>query len=379
MTDIKTALVMTGGGARAAYQVGVLRVLAKRYPQLALSILSGFSAGAINAACLASRTDDLEAKVDYLTDLWRGLSPERIFRVDTPSLGRNVFRWGKRLLSGGRKTGTQVRSLLDTSPLRLLLDDALAPAGGPIRGIQQNLDTGLLHALSITTLNITTGQTVTWVQGHDLEAWSRPARIGRETGITVDHVMASTALPFMFPAVQLENDWHGDGGVRMSTPLAPSIHLGADRILAISTRFPKSTQQAAEPTSADYPAPAQLAGVMLNAIFLDALDQDAHRLERINGLLSKTAPSNWGDLRPIELLVLRPSVDLGKLAADFEPKLPAAFRFLTRGLGTRETASPDMLSILMFQTDYLSRLIEIGESDTTARIDEIDEWFVRQP
>ena len=379
MTDIRTALVMTGGGARAAYQVGVLRVLSKRHPELVLPILSGFSAGAINAACLASKTDDLETKVDYLTDLWRGLSPERIFRVDTPSLARNVFRWGRRLLSGGRRTAPQVRGLLDTSPLRLLLDDALEPTGGPIQGIQQNLDTAQLHALSITTLNITTGQTVTWVQGHDLEAWSRPARIGRETRITVDHVMASTALPFMFPAVQLGNDWHGDGGVRMSTPLAPSIHLGADRILAISTRFQKSAQQASEPTSASYPAPAQLAGVMLNAIFLDALDQDAHHLERINGLLSKVAPSEWGNLRPIQLLVLRPSVDLGKLAADFEPKLPRAFRFLTRGLGTRETTSPDMLSILMFQTDYLSRLIEIGESDTAARIDEIEEWLVRQP
>ncbi len=378
VTNLNTALVLTGGGARAAYQVGFLRCLARRLPDTALPILTGFSAGAINASCLASQTGDLREKVDYLTDLWRGLSPERIFRVDSRTLATTVLRWGLRLLSGGGAAAPQVRALLDTSPLRQLLAETLGGSGGPIPGIQQNIGDGVLRALSITTLNITTGQTVTWVQGCDLEAWSRPARVGVETQITVDHVMASSALPFMFPAVRLGNNWYGDGGVRMSTPLAPAIHLGADRILAISTRFQRSAAQASEPTSFEYPAPAQLAGVMLNAIFLDAIDQDALRLERVNRLLSQTDPENWGTLRPIRLLVLRPSVDLGKLAAEFEPKLPKTFRFLTRGLGTRETTSPDMLSMLMFQSDYLSRLIEIGERDTEARMPEIESWLSRR-
>jgi len=378
VANLKTALVLTGGGARAAYQVGFLRCLARRLPDTDLSILTGFSAGAINATCLASQNDDLRGKVDCLTHLWQELSPERVFRVDSQTLAKTVFRWGLRLLSGGGRTAPQVRALLDTSPLRRLLSETLGGSGGPIPGIQQNIDAALLRALSITTLNITTGQTVTWVQGRDLNTWSRPARVGVETQITIDHVMASSALPFMFPAVQIGNNWYGDGGVRMSTPLAPAIHLGADRILAISTRFQRSAAQASEPTSLAYPAPAQLAGVMLNAIFLDAIDQDALRLERVNRLLSRTDPKNWGELRPVGLLVLRPSVDLGKLAAEFEPKLPKTFRFLTRGLGTRDTTSPDMLSLLMFQSDYLSRLIEIGERDAEARMPDIESWIARR-
>ncbi len=370
---VHLALVLTGGGARAAYQIGFLRCLAKNMPAEAFDIITGVSAGAINAAFLASHPGPLAAAVEELTSIWAGLSPERIFRVGGLALAGSVARWSLRLVSGGSPATPQTRGLLDTGPLRALLDDCLHPVDGEIQGIADSLQRGRLTAIALTTLNYATGQTVTWVQGRDIAGWERPTRVGVRTRLTVDHVMASASLPLVFPAVRIAGSWYGDGGVRMLTPLAPAIHLGADRILAISTRYPRSREEADQPAVSGYPPPAQIAGALLNAIFLDSVDHDARRLERINRLLARVPPAEWSGLRPVKLLVLRPSCDLGRLAADYEPRLPGAFRFLTRGLGTRETASPDFLSLLLFQGDYLSRLIEVGEADAERRLPEIQE------
>jgi NTE family protein len=205
-----------------------------------------------------------------------------------------------------------------------------------------------------------------------MEDWERPGRLGLTTQITVEHIMASSALPLIFPATRLGDAWYGDGGVRNHTPLAPAIHLGADRILAVSTRHLRSSAEFEATRVDDYPPPAQLAGVLLNAIFLDAVDQDAAQLERINRLISLIPETDLGRLRPVKLMVLRPSVDLGRLAANFEPRLPRAFRFLTRGLGTHQLRSPDFLSLLMFQPDYLTSLIEIGEKDAEASLGDLE-------
>jgi len=191
----------------------------------------------------------------------------------------------------------------------------------------------------------------------------------------VDHVMASAALPFFFPAVQVGNAWYGDGGIQLTAPLSPAIHLGAGRILAISTRYRASQPEAEIPVIDGYPPPAQIAGMLLNAIFLDALDADALIAERVNHLIEAMPESARDGLRPIDLLVVRPSADLGKLANQYEARLPGAFRFLTRGLGTRETRRNDLLSLLMFQHDYLSRLLEIGEADGEARLEEVSAFL----
>jgi len=188
--------------------------------------------------------------------------------------------------------------------------------------------------------------------------------------------MASTALPLLFPAVQLENAWYGDGGIRLAAPLSPVLHLGARRVLAISTRYEKGPDEADETAIHGYPPPAQVAGVLLNSIFLDLLDNDALRLERLNQLLAMLPPEHRAGLEPVKLLVLRPSQDLGKLASQFEAQLPRSFRFLTRGLGTRETKSPDILSFVLFQPDYLRTLMEIGEADADARIEEIANFLL---
>jgi NTE family protein len=195
----------------------------------------------------------------------------------------------------------------------------------------------------------------------------------------VDHVMASAALPFFFPAVAIDGSWYGDGGIRLTAPLSPAVHLGAKQIIAVTTRYAGSRAEADRPAVVGYPPPAQVAGVLLNAIFLDLLDGDALHMQQINDLLTRLPEGQYDNLRHIDLLVLRPSEDLGRLANAYEPELPRAFRFLTRGLGTRETRSNDLLSLVMFQSDYITRLIDMGEADAAARLSDIKRFLGDAP
>lgn len=365
-------IVMGGGGARAAYQVGFLRSIARQYPHLRIPYVTGVSAGAINAAHLASHHGTFLQAVDELTGLWRDLSVEEVFRVDLGSLSRNFFTWAWKLATGGLAGGgPRVRGLVDTAPLRHFLTETLHAVDGELTGISYNLERGRLKAVALSTSSYTTGQSVTWVQGDDIVEWERPQRRSRNTVLTIEHVMASAALPIFFPAVGLSDGWYGDGGIRLAAPLSPALHLGARRVLAISTRYDRSQAEADEPAVTGYPPPAQIIGVLMNSIFLDLLDHDALRLERLNRLVEKLPPDERMGLRPVKLMVLRPSTDLGRLASRYEPQLPKVFRFLTRGLGTRETESPDFLSLVLFQPDYLRALMEMGERDADARRDEV--------
>ncbi|HSG49248.1 MAG TPA: patatin-like phospholipase family protein, partial [Longimicrobiales bacterium] len=299
-----------------------------------------------------------------------------VFRVDTRSLALNSVRWIRQLGGGGHGKGVQVRGLVDTAPLRAYLSEVLHAVDGELTGIQYNLDRGHLKALAISTSSYSTGKSVTWLQGNDIEPWERPQRLTEIATMTVDHIMASSALPLLFPAIQLGTRWYGDGGIRLTAPLSPALHLGARRIMAISTRHRKSGAAIDESVVHGYPPPAQVVGVLLNAVFLDLLDNDALRLERLNNLLELLPKEQRRGLEPVKLLVLRPSEDLGKLAGDFEAELPRAFRFLTRGLGTRETKSPDVLSLILFQPDYVRTLMDIGEQDAERRSDEIEEFLL---
>lgn len=373
------ALVLSGGGARAAYQVGLLRCLARHRPDIRFPILTGVSAGAINVALLASHRGSFAEAVDRLTELWLELTPEKVFRVDPVSLAGRIGSWGTRLVSGGRRGAGGIQGLVDTAPLRRFLERSLRCVDSRLPGIAENLQEGRLQAAAMTTVNYSTGQSITWVQGCQIPTWERPMRRSTNTYLTVDHVMASAALPLFFPAVRLGNAWHGDGGIRLLAPLSPAVHLGADRILAVSTRYDPPIEEADRPKSPGPPPPAQILGTLLNALFLDALDHDAQRLERINGLVEGLPPADERPFRAIRLLVQRPSADLGRLAADYEPRLPRVFRFLLRGWGTRETRSPDLLSLLMFQPDYIRRLIEMGQADAEARKDEIGELLNEGP
>jgi len=370
-------LVMGGGGARAAYQVGFLRCLARRFPELQLPYITGVSAGAINAAMLASHHGTFLQAVDELSHLWSNLTIQDVFRVDARSLATISVRWLLQLGTGGiGKPKIQVRGFVDTAPLRTFLTDSLHAVNGELTGVQYNIDRGRLKALAISTTNYATGDSLTWLQGKDVEERERPKRLTRKATISVEHIMASTALPLLFPAVKLGNAWFGDGGIRLTSPLSPVLHMGARRVIAISTRYEQEPDEAEDPTVHGYPPPAQVAGVLLNSIFLDLLDNDALRLERLNRLLERLPEEDRTGLHPVKLLVLRPSQDLGKLAGQFEAQLPGPFRFLTRGLGTRETKSPDILSLVLFQPDYLRTLMEIGEADAEARATDVAEFLM---
>ncbi len=369
------AIVLTGGGARAAYQVGVLRALARRLPNARFPIITGVSAGAINASFLAAHPGSMEEAMEDLKDLWLGLDIDKVFCVETWDLAKNGLRWLLRLGTGGNRLAPKVRGLVDTKPLQTLLTERLTdpqqPGNRAVPGIAHNIALGRLKAIALTTINYGTGQTLTWFEGADIATWERPDRRSRKVRLTVDHILASAALPLIFPAVHLEDAWHGDGGIRLAAPLSPAVHLGANRILVISTRYRGTLEETARSDIEHYPPPAQILGKLLNSVFLDLVDQDVARLERINHLIEKIPADQREGFRPIETLVLRPSENLGALAARYEVKLPWAFRFLTRGLGTRETKSPDFLAMLMFAPDYLRHLIEIGERDAEARMDEL--------
>ncbi len=364
--------MLSGGGARAAYQVGFLRVLAREFPDVLPGILTGVSAGGINAAYLAARDEPFAEKVENLADVWAGIRIDDVFRVDLRDLASRSVRWGGRLLAGGSYPLPPARSLVDTEPLRNLLGGLLLSDDAGIPGIARNLKSGWLRAIALTASSYTTGESVTWVQTPDdcgIETWNRPQRTSVACALGVEHVMASSALPFFFPAIKVGGAWYGDGGIRLTAPLSPAVHLGAKRIIAVSTRHIREDTD--PPETSDYPAPAQIAGVLYNAIFLDQLDSDALEMLRINRVIARLPPSERYGLRPIDLLMLRPSVDLGRLANEYEPELPRAFRFLTRGLGTKETRSNDMLSLVMFQGDYVKRIMELGEADAMTRIDDI--------
>ena len=361
-----SALVLSGGGARSSYQAGVLQYIAEVFPEAHFSILTGVSAGAINAAHLANHTGTFRQAADDLAGHWYSITADQVFEPESAmALSRRIL--GKSI---NRKHPSESvlrveegQALLKTAPLRVFLEGILQPVDGELVGVAENIAKDRLKAACITSTNYSTGQSVTWVQGCDIQDWQRPNRVGIQTELTMDHIMASTALPLLFPAVRVGNAWYGDGGIRLTSPLSPAVHLGATSILVISTRYARSRREADEPVVVGYPPAAQVMGLLMNAIFLDMLDQDAHNMRLINDVVRRLVPENRGSLRPIKLFMMRPSVDLGKLASAYELKVGGAMRLLTRGLGTEETKSPDWLSMMLFQDEYIDRLVQIGWED----------------
>lgn len=372
-------LVLSGGGARAAYQAGVLDYIADAFPSSKFSIMKGVSAGAINTAHLANHPGTFKEATQAMVGSWQELTLENVFKSES------TFDFFRRLLKSKdgdsyeeRITSSMAhqRGILDPSPLRAYLSEKLkTDEAGCLTGIKENLDAGKFKACAVTTTNYMTGQTTTFVQGADIERWIRPSRVGITTQLTVDHIMASAALPIIFPAVLLNEAWHGDGGVRLTNPLSPAITMGADRILVISTRYKRSQAEADSHTIKGYPPAAQIIGILMNAIFLDAVDQDADHLERINDLIEQLPERHRDGLRPIKLLMIRPSVDIGKLAGKYKPQFSGALRLFTMGIGSDETKSPDWLSMLLFQQEYMRDLIDVGYNDAAHQHDQIEQFL----
>jgi len=379
-TSSDLAVMLTGGGARAAYQVGLLKGIARYFPHLRFEIIVGVSAGAINAAYLAAYRGTLAEKAAHLADMWCELNCDSIYQFDWKVL--LPFRTALASISPKklRLAQSQPHGMVDTTPLRDLLSRVLHVAPDrEIPGIAENIASGDLSALALMTLDYSTGQTVRWVQGRVYDTYEGPNRRVAPTRFTVNHLLASAALPFVFPAVRLDGEWHGDGGIRLAAPLSPAVHLGARRILAMSTGYQRTPAEASTPVVSGYPPAAQILGQLVNAVFLDVIDEDVARMERMNDLLNKMAPHERDGLKPIDLLVLRPSVDLGKLAGEYERYLPRKLKLLVRALGAKETESPDFVSLLMFEPAYTKRIIEIGEADVEARLPELQAFLAGEP
>jgi NTE family protein len=371
------AVMLTGGGARAAYQVGLLRGIARHFPRTRFDVVTGVSAGAINAIFLAARRGTLAEKVEKLAEMWLELQCNHVFHFDY----RSMLPFRSALASiFPKRRWTRPHGIVDTSPLARLLSRVFnARPGEPIRGILDNLRSGDLHAVALMTLDYSTGQSVRWVQGRNSDLFEGPNRRSTAAQLTIEHVLASAALPFIFPAVKIDNQWHGDGGIRLAAPLSPAVHLGAQRIIAMSTGYQRTADEASAPIVQGYPPAAQIISQLVNAVFLDAIDEDVTRMERMNALLNNLSPEQRGGMRPIDLLVLRPSRDLGKLSTEYEQYLPRGLKLVTRAMGAKETESPDFVSMLMFEPHYTKRLIEIGESDVDTRLDEIRAFLEPMP
>jgi NTE family protein len=363
------AVMLTGGGARAAYQVGVIKGLARHFPNLRFQIITGVSAGAINAIFLAAHEGSLRESTEELANLWCSLECRHVFRPNYAALlpFRTAF---KAILSP--RMSKRPHGLLNAGPLAETLRDAYhCPIRNqPIEGVRRNLARGDLKAVGLIGLDYTTGQSVRWTQGRVIDTFEGPNRRSVQSEITVEHVLASAALPFVFPAVKIEQRWYGDGGIRLAAPLSSAVHLGATRILAMSTGYQRTADEANTPEIEGYPPVAQIMGQLLNAIFLDVIDEDVTRMQRMNEMITKLDASQRNGFKAIDLFVMRPSIDLGRLAADHEKYLPRNMKLLTRALGTHETESPDFMSMLMFEPHYTTRLIEIGENDVASRLDE---------
>lgn len=374
-----TGLVLTGGGARAAYQVGALRALSEllRAPS-PFQILAGASAGAINSTCLAIYGDDFVSGVAHLTETWRSLTPDKVYRTDFGSLLSIGTSLLGQLSAGGVLRGNRANALLDTRPLRRLLDRVL-----PTERIRGHVERGVLRGAAVTATAYHTGTAMTFFEGApEIQPWLRSSRLGLRESLTVPHVMASSAIPMFFPPVEVDGGWFGDGCVRLSAPISPAIHLGAQRVLAIGIRYartPEETNALNQTGPRNNPSISEISGVMLNAIFLDSLDADVERMERINATLSLLTLDQHTrlkhPLRRIPLLVLRPSRDLGSLAVEQYKLFPKTLRHLLRGIGAAGESGWDLVSYLAFDGAYIERLMELGYEDTRRRRDDVDAFF----
>jgi len=365
------SLVLGGGGARGAYQVGVLAGLAERLPGLAFPIISGTSVGAINAIYLASSLGALSESVAGMRKAWARLTTDGVYQVRLFSLITSLARMGVKSAMGMGGGPGGVRGLADTKPLR----DFLA-SSAELRGITANIANQRLRAVAINATSYTTGRAVSFVQAApEIPMWERVQRLAVRTQLTLDHVMASAALPLMFPAIRIGDEFYGDGSVRQMAPLAPALHLGARAILAIGLRTARPPRVVARDT--DAPTAAEAVGLLFDAIFLDALEADAERLDRINHILAampEGVPAPDG-LRAVELLLLHPTRDLSKLAAGQTHLLPANVRHAVRALGGHKAGAAEMLGFVLFHPAYTSLLVEAGYEDVGAQWPIIDKFF----
>jgi len=385
-TDKKTGLILTGGGARAAYQVGVLNavsmiLLEAGWPghQNPFKIICGTSAGAINATALACRADDFGEGVRELVNVWSNFKVEQVYRADSLGVIRSGARWLS-LFSFGwllRKwRANPPNSLLDNTPLVTMLHRLL-----DLPRLDDALSSGNLHALAVTASSYTGGQHLTFYQSmQEIEPWRRTQRGAIRDQIGVEHLLASSAIPFIFPAIPIfyegRREYFGDGSMRQIAPISPAIHLGASKILVIGAG--RMGERSEAPSQlAQYPSLAQVAGHALSSIFLDGLAADIERTNRVNQTLSMLTPEQRTKtpLKPIEVLVISPSERIDEIASRHVNSLPRPVRVMLGGIGATEVRGAALASYLLFERSFTQELISLGERDTYAMRDQVIAFF----
>ncbi len=376
----RLGIVLTGGGARASYQVGALRALYEIMQQdkNMFEVVTGNSAGAINAIYVAAHAHDWDVATGQLWDLWKNLTPQDVFDLVSVSIGKIGSRWLTGTMFGGLKSeGTSVNYLLDTSPLRQLIESEV-----DFKALNDSIKKGAPRGFAVSTTNIYSGSSVVFHNSeYSIEEWARSDRFSMPADITSDHIMASSAIPLFFPPIQIEQSWYSDGCVRQTTPLSPAIHLGAEKIIAIGIRAPHTHEKMRMKAFAPNrnPTIGQIAGVLMNAVFLDALESDVERLSRINHTLyhldQEKREKYFNNLRPVPILMLRPSQDLGAMTAQLSKELPQMLRYLLKGIGVSGNEGLDLLSYLAFDKSYTRPLMALGHSDTLARSEEIKRFL----
>jgi len=376
-SKLNKALVLSGGGARGAYQVGVLSAISDIAQSLgikeAFDIYSGVSAGAINATFLAAGADDFSASCKSLVDLWSQLTSDQVFYSDISSLGKIGFNWFKSVSVGSIAGSTPGQALLDTTPLHNLIKERL-----PFAKIQNNLDRQILKGLAITALDYQSSTAITFVQAQeDTPSWEKSRRKSEKTNINVEHVMASAAIPLLFPPVGVDQRFFGDGCVRNTAPCSPSIYMGAQKLLVIGVRRQGTTAYETRILqNQKAPSIARVLNVLLNSVLLDGVELDVERLARINSLIDQIPPSVHDELtyKKVDFVWIAPSADIGEIAAQKHMKLPPIIRYLLKGLGSINEAS-EIVSYLLFDPSFCTQLIEVGYEDGMRQKEEIQRFL----
>lgn len=371
-TPEKLGLILTGGGARVAYQVGVLKAIAELLPRHARNpfpVICGTSSGSLNAVMLAANAPNFRKGVQHLLGIWKRSHVNYIYRNDPIGVFKNSTRWFSGLVLGSMGINKLNNvSLLDNTPMTAMLETVL-----PYEKIQENINAGHLYALGITTSSYDSGCSVTFYQGAEhIRPWKRAHRLGIPSTIGPRHLLASSAIPFIFPAVLLNHEYFGDGSMRQTAPISSALHLGATRVLIIGLEHVE--EEPPHPSDIrDYPSLAKISGHVMDSIFLDGLEGDLERVQRINhtvGILPEEAREQTG-LRHIEVLVIKPSQAIETIAQRYTMNLPWSIRFLLRGIGAMRHSGANLTSYLLFEKNFCNAIIELGYQDALNHKEEI--------
>ncbi|GMQ89387.1 MAG: patatin-like phospholipase family protein [Gammaproteobacteria bacterium] len=373
-------LILPGGGARNAYQAGVLRAITEILPADTgnpFPVICGTSSGALNAAVLASHAMQFSEGVSHLTGIWENFSCDKVFYSDPWSALKSGLRWSTAFVTASLGRSAP-RSLLDNSPQRAFIESHIRLAR-----IQQAIDSGALRALAVTASSYSSGHSICYFQGMDgLQPWQRTRRLGVSAEISIDHLMASSAIPLIFPAVWLNNEYHGDGSMRESAPLSPALHLGANRLLIIGVRNTTPDELPSAGDNAPYPTIGQITGYMLDSLFMDSLDSDIERMNRINDTISETPDKRveFKDttLRPIEFLTISPSKDVREIAQRHATGFPRSVRLLLKTLGALTQEGRPLVSYLLFEPGFCREMLELGYQDGLAAQADIKELLLSE-